>query len=46
VLDVLIGQRDQRRATVDHAADRDPVTFAEGRDPEHMAEGVEGHVVS
>ena len=43
VLDVLIGQRDQRRAAVDHAADRDPVALAEGRDPEHMAEGVVGH---
>ena len=43
VLDVLIGQRDQRRAAIDHAADRDPVAFAEGRDPEHVAEGVEGH---
>ena len=45
-LDLLVGQRDQRRAAVDHAADRDPVAFAEGRDPEHMAEGVEGHLVS
>ena len=43
LLDVLIGQRDQRRAAVDHAADRDPVALAEGRDPEHVAEGVEGH---
>ena len=44
VLDVLVGQRDQRRAAIDHAADRDPVAFAEGRDPEHVAEGVEGHL--
>src|SRR5207249_7173307 len=43
VLNVLIGQRDQRRAAVDHAADRDPVALAEGRDPEQMAEGVVGH---
>ena len=42
VLDVLDGERQQRRAAVDHAADRDPVTFAEGRDPEHVAEGAEG----
>ena len=42
-LDVLIGQRDQRRAAIDHAADRDPVAFAEGRDAEQMAEGVVGH---
>ena len=45
VLDVLIGQRDQRRAAIDHAADRDPVAFAEGRDPEQVAEGVVGHGV-
>src|SRR5512147_3054022 len=44
VLDVLIGQRDQRRTAVDHAADRDPVAFAEGRDPEHVAEGVVRHL--
>ena len=45
-LDVLIGQRDQRRAAIDHAADRDPVAFAEGRDPEQVAEGVVGHGVA
>jgi hypothetical protein len=44
-LDVLVGQRQQRRAAIDHAADRDPVALAEGRDPEHVAEGVEGHEV-
>src|SRR5882724_9402912 len=44
-LDVLVGQRQQRRAAVDHAADRDPMAFAEGRDPEHVAEGVERHGV-
>jgi hypothetical protein len=43
VLDVLDGQRQQRRAAIDHAADRNPMAFAEGRDPEHVAEGVEGH---
>jgi hypothetical protein len=32
-----------RRAAIDHAADRNPVALAEGGDPEHMAEGVEGH---
>src|SRR4029077_8300024 len=42
-LDVFTGQRQQRRAAVDHAADRDPMAFAEGRDPEHVAEGIEGH---
>src|ERR1700730_6829050 len=42
-LDLFSRQRDQRRAAVDHAADRNPVAFAEGRDPEHVAEGVEGH---
>src|SRR5258708_8715929 len=43
VLDVLDCERQQRRAAIDHAADRDPVALAEGRDPEHVAEGVEGH---
>ena len=42
-LDVLGGQRQQRRTAIDHAADRNPVAFAKGRDPEHVAEGVEGH---
>ena len=42
-LDIGFGQRNARRAAIDHAADRRPVAFAEGRDPEHMAEGVEGH---
>src|SRR5580704_5026769 len=42
-LDLFGRQRNQRRAAVDHAADRNPVAFAEGRDPEHVAEGVEGH---
>ncbi len=34
-----------RRAAVDHAADRRPVALAEGRDAEHMAEGVEATCV-
>ncbi len=46
VLDVLDGERQQRRAAVDHAADRNPMAFAEGRDPKHVAEGVEGHRVA
>jgi hypothetical protein len=40
-LDVGLGQRDAGRAAVDHAADRRPVALAKGRDPKHMAEGVE-----
>ena len=43
VLDVFGRQRHQRRTAIDHAADRNPVALAEGRDPEHVAEGVEGH---
>jgi hypothetical protein len=43
VLDVFDRQGELRRAAIDHAANRDPVAFAEGRDPEHVAEGVEGH---
>jgi hypothetical protein len=39
-LDLLGGQRDPRRAAVDHAADRRPVAFAEGGDAEEMAEGI------
>jgi hypothetical protein len=46
VLDVFDSQRQQRRAAIDHAADRNPMAFAEGRDPEQMAEGVEGHLVA
>jgi hypothetical protein len=42
-LDVGLDERDQRRTAVDHAADRDPVAFAKGRDAEQMAEGVVGH---
>jgi len=44
VLDFGLGQRQQRRAAVDHAADRNPVAFAEGRDPKQVAESVEGHI--
>src|SRR5262245_35975558 len=44
-LDVRLGQRDARRATVDHATDRGPMAFAEGRDPEEVAESVERHRV-
>src|SRR4051794_40301647 len=43
VLDILVGQRQQRRAAIDNAADRNAMAFAEGRDPKHMAEGVKGH---
>jgi len=42
-LDVGLDQRDQRRAAIDHTADRNPVALAEGRDAEQMAEGVVGH---
>src|SRR5450755_3419085 len=43
VLDVFDRERQQRRTAIDHATDRDPMALAEGRDPEHVAEGVEGH---
>ena len=46
VLDVLFSQRQQWRAAIDHTADRDPVAFAKGRDPEHVTEGVKGHWVT
>ena len=42
-LDVGLGQRDARRAAVDHAADRRPVAFAPGGDAEQMAEAVMRH---
>jgi hypothetical protein len=42
-LNVFDRQRQQRRTAIDHAADRNPVALAEGRDPEQMAEGVVGH---
>src|SRR5262245_54629510 len=44
-LDIALGQRNARRTTVDHATDRDPVAFAEGRDPEKVTEGIERHGV-
>jgi hypothetical protein len=44
-LDVGLGQRDARRATVDHTTDRDSVAFAERRDPEKVTEGIERHGV-
>src|SRR5262245_33126539 len=40
-LDIRLGQREARRAAVDHATDRDAVALAEGRDPEQVTEGVE-----
>jgi hypothetical protein len=40
-LDVRLGERNARWTTVDHAADRRPVAFAEGRNPEEMTEGIE-----
>ncbi len=40
-LDVGLAQRNARWTTIDHAADRRPVAFAKGRDPEEMAEGIE-----
>ena len=46
VLDVLVGERNQRRTAVDHTADRNPVAFAKGGDAEQMAKGVVGHDVS
>ena len=42
-LDVGLGQRDARRAAIDHAADRRPMAFAKGGDAEKMAEGVVRH---
>src|SRR5215471_739084 len=46
VLDVGGLERNFRRTAVDHATDRSTVAFAEGGDPEQMAEGVVGHRVS
>ena len=42
-LDVGLGERDARRAAIDHAAHRRPVAFAPGGDAEQMAEGVVRH---
>jgi hypothetical protein len=41
-LDVAFFERDQRRAAIDHAADRGTMAFAKSRHPEEMAEGVMG----
>jgi hypothetical protein len=43
VLDLLDTERQARRTAIDHAADRNPVALAKGRNPKHVAEGVEGH---
>src|SRR5262249_47038432 len=42
-LNVGFGERNAGRAAINDTADRRPVAFAEGRDPEHVAEGVERH---
>lgn len=42
-LNLFNRQRNLRRAAVDHAAQRRPMAFAEGRHAKHVAEGVEGH---
>src|SRR5262249_55614181 len=39
-LDVRLAEREQRRAPVDHRADRTAVRLAEGRQPEERTEGV------
>jgi len=40
-LNIGLIQRNARWTTIDHAADRRPMAFAKGRDPEEMAEGIE-----
>ena len=42
-LNVMLAQSDAWRATVDDAADRRPMAFAEGGHPEGMSERIEGH---
>jgi hypothetical protein len=42
-LDVALFERDQGRASIDHAADRGIMAFPKSRNPEGMAEGVVGH---
>ena len=42
-LDVGLGERNARRAAIDHAADRRPVALAPGGDAEQVAEAVMGH---
>ena len=44
-LDVVNGERNPRRATVDHAADPRPMAFAEAGKPEEMTESIERHGV-
>src|SRR3546814_5781906 len=41
--DLARRDRDVRRAAIDHAADRRPVRFAEGGDPEQVSERVQAH---
>src|SRR6266702_996468 len=43
-LDLLSGERQARRAAVDHATDRRPVTLAEGGDAKQKAERIERHI--
>ena len=45
-LDVGLAERNARRRSIDHAADRRPMALAEGRDAKEMAERVVGHEVS
>ncbi len=45
-LNVVSRQRYQRRAAIDHAADRNPMALAKGRDPKQMTEGIVGHNLS
>jgi hypothetical protein len=42
-LNLFNRQRNVWGAAIDHAAERDPMAFAEGGDAKHVAEGVEGH---
>ena len=42
-LDVGFGQRQSRRAAIDHAAERGTMALAEGGHPEQMAEAVVRH---
>ena len=42
-LDVCLGQLQQRRAAIDHAANRRAMALAPCRDPEQMTETVVGH---
>ena len=42
-LDIAFAERNARRTTVDHATDRGPVAFAEGRHPKQMPVRIERH---